>query len=35
MPGAFVRARPRVLHAVEALEHARQLGLGDADAGVG
>ncbi len=33
--GAFVRARLRMLHPVEALEHPRQVGRGDADAGVG
>ena len=32
--GAFVRPRARVLHAVEPLEHARQVGCGNADAGV-
>ena len=31
---ALVRARPRVLHAMEALEHPRQIRLGDPDAGV-
>ena len=34
-PGAFVRARLRMLHPVEALEHPRQIGRRDADAGVG
>ena len=32
---AFVGAGPTVLDAVEALEHAGQIGLGNADAGVG
>ncbi len=33
--GAFVGPRATVLDAVEPLEHARQIGLGDADAGIG
>ena len=33
--GAFVGAGPTVLDAVEPLEHPRQIGLGNADAGVG
>jgi hypothetical protein len=33
-PAAFVRARARVLHPVEALEHLRQVGCRDPDARV-
>ena len=32
---AFVRAGARVLDAMEALEHAGKIGLGNADAGIG